>query len=119
MKITCHVRRMKMHLVLLLAAAIGWAGNIGLLEAEPTDQAGGILFRESFDDARLLDRGWYDGQTFAITPEGAFAGKGCIAYRWKRGMPHLLDRPPVAVGIAATAQAPAKASTLLRGRKAA
>jgi hypothetical protein len=41
------------------------------------------LFREGFDDARLLERGWYDGRTFAISAAEPFAGNGCIEYRWK------------------------------------
>lgn len=42
-----------------------------------------ILFSESFDDADLLKRGWYDGSTFKIVSEVAFAGSGCVEYRWK------------------------------------
>src|SRR5690606_25928348 len=42
-----------------------------------------LLFSESFDDAELLKRGWYDGSTFKIDSEAAFAGKGCIEYSWK------------------------------------
>ena len=53
--------------------------------ARSIDEAEGVLFRESFDDARLPERGWYDGQTFAISREGARAGTGCIAYPWKPG----------------------------------
>jgi predicted amidohydrolase len=49
------------------------------------DQQQGVLFRESFNDDLLLDRGWYDGRTFTISREGACAGSGCIAYHWKPG----------------------------------
>jgi hypothetical protein len=42
-----------------------------------------VLFSESFDDADLLKRDWYDGSSFKIESEGAFAGKGCIEYSWK------------------------------------
>lgn len=42
-----------------------------------------ILFSESFDDADLLKRHWYDGSIFRIVSDGAYAGKGCIEYRWK------------------------------------
>lgn len=45
--------------------------------AEPN----GILFRESFDDARLDSRGWYDGSKARIVGDAA-AGKGCIEYEW-------------------------------------
>ncbi len=44
-----------------------------------------MLFRETFDDDRLPERGWYDGRTFAISREGTRAGDGCIAYHWKPG----------------------------------
>jgi len=49
-------------------------------------RAGGeerVLFRESFDDDRLLERGWYDGRTFKISGQGTYAGSGCIEYHWK------------------------------------
>jgi hypothetical protein len=53
----------------------------GAIAEEPKPSA--ILFSESFDDADLLKRNWYDGSRFKIVSEGAFAGKGCIEYRWK------------------------------------
>jgi hypothetical protein len=40
-----------------------------------------ILFSESFDDANLLKRDWYDCDKFRITAD-AKAGKGCIEYEW-------------------------------------
>ena len=40
------------------------------LPAESTTKATGVLFAEAFDDARLTERGWYDGRTFAISREG-------------------------------------------------
>lgn len=45
----------------------------------------GLLFQESFDDADLPARGWYDGTRFAISQENPRAGKGCIEYRWNDG----------------------------------
>jgi predicted GH43/DUF377 family glycosyl hydrolase len=45
----------------------------------------GLLFRESFDDADLPARGWYDGTKFTISKENPRAGKGCIEYRWNEG----------------------------------
>lgn len=42
-----------------------------------------ILFSESFDDADLLNRGWYDGAKFRIVSDVAYAGRGCIEYGWK------------------------------------
>lgn len=44
-----------------------------------------VLFSESFDDPRLLERGWYDGNKFTISDVQPFAGKGCIEYTWKTG----------------------------------
>ena len=40
-----------------------------------------VFFSESFEDARLAERGWYDGSRFRIAG-GARAGKGCIEYEW-------------------------------------
>jgi len=59
--------------------------NLAAVAAQPMDKAAGSLFREGFDDARLLERGWYDGQRFTISGADAFAGGGCIAYHWKAG----------------------------------
>lgn len=49
---------------------------------ERTGAAKGLLFRESFEDAELLKRGWYDGNQFAISSAKPYAGDGCIEYRW-------------------------------------
>ncbi|MBI3857379.1 MAG: hypothetical protein HY293_16955 [Planctomycetes bacterium] len=50
-------------------------------------QAGdGALFSESFEDDKLQERGWYDGNNkFRIASEGANSGKGCIEYHWPAG----------------------------------
>jgi hypothetical protein len=40
-----------------------------------------IQFSESFEDADLAGRGWYDGARFRIAGDAA-AGKGCIEYEW-------------------------------------
>jgi len=46
----------------------------------------GILFNEGFDDAKLLSRGWYDGDKFKISAKDAYVGEGCIEFHWmKRG----------------------------------
>ena len=45
------------------------------------DDPDGVLFRESFDDAKLDSRGWYDGDKIRIVGNAA-AGKGCIEYEW-------------------------------------
>jgi hypothetical protein len=44
-----------------------------------------VLFEEGFEDARLVERGWYDGDRFRIADTGAFAGKGSIEYHWPDG----------------------------------
>ena len=49
------------------------------------DRPPGVLFAESFEDAKLLERGWYDGAKFAITPMKPFAGQGSIEYAWTAG----------------------------------
>ncbi len=49
------------------------------------DKPAAVLFSESFDDPRLLDRGWYDGTKFSISETQPFAGKGSIEYTWKTG----------------------------------
>lgn len=47
--------------------------------AQNTDN--GLLFSESFEDADLPKRGWYDSSTFRIAGDAA-VGKGCIEYEW-------------------------------------
>jgi hypothetical protein len=59
------------------AAFVGAAVAVGA----PAD----VLFGESFDDARLLDRKWYDGDAFSISEEKPWAGKACIEFAWKDG----------------------------------
>jgi hypothetical protein len=63
-----------------------------LLPAQPSAAAVGpaerppaVLFSESFDDPRLLQRGWYDGDRFTISDKQPYAGAGCIEYGWKAG----------------------------------
>lgn len=60
-----------------------WCLPMYLSAAEPTVHAPVVLFHETFDDAQLLTRGWYDGTTFRISPAHAYAGEGCIEYAWK------------------------------------
>ncbi|HUQ71722.1 MAG TPA: hypothetical protein VM165_19490, partial [Planctomycetaceae bacterium] len=47
------------------------------------DRPSSVLFTESFDDAKLLERGWYDGTKFAIDTTKPFVGTGCIEYAWQ------------------------------------
>jgi hypothetical protein len=44
-----------------------------------------VLFSESFDNPRLLQRDWYDGNKFTISDAQPHAGEGCIEYGWKVG----------------------------------
>jgi hypothetical protein len=50
--------------------------------AEEKDHPAGLLFRESFDDSRLLKRKWYDGEKFAIDKKDARTGLGCLDFHW-------------------------------------
>lgn len=43
-----------------------------------------VYFKESFEDAQLHSRGWYDGNQFRIS-ENALKGKGCVEYEWNKG----------------------------------
>ena len=64
--------------VSLAVVASGWAAEVNrLAEAKSPD----VLFSESFEDADLAKRNWYDGTTFRIVGD-AKAGKGCIEYEW-------------------------------------
>lgn len=58
------------------------AGSSNLI-ADPPARTITPLFSESFDDPRLLQRKWYDGDKFAISGTQPFSGKGCIEYAWK------------------------------------
>ena len=59
--------------VLLLLLILGFENQLDKPEI--------ILFEETFDDAELERRGWYDGTACRIT-EQAVRGKGCIEYEW-------------------------------------
>ncbi len=56
----------------LVIAACAFAG--------PAVRAG-VLFSESFDDADITKRNWYDGTEFRIVGD-PWAGQGCIEYEW-------------------------------------
>jgi len=53
-----------------------------------------VRFAESFEDANLARRGWYDGSRFRITGN-AVAGKGCIEYEWTDGEAKVQGSTPV------------------------
>lgn len=44
-----------------------------------------VLFSESFEDSRLLQRGWYDGNKFTISNAQPYSGNGCLEYSWRAG----------------------------------
>jgi hypothetical protein len=50
--------------------------------AEESNKPAGLLFRESFDDSRLLKREWYDGEKFDIDTKNAQAGKGSLVFHF-------------------------------------
>ena len=54
----------------------------------------GDLFSESFEDAYLAKRGWYDGSQFRIVG-GAQAGQGCIEHEWTDGKSEVQDSSAV------------------------
>lgn len=64
------------------------AGGIG-------DWSAGVLFKESFDDPSLLQRGWYDGTKFGITDNQPFAGKGYIEFHWNSGTTSPANSSPM------------------------
>jgi hypothetical protein len=58
--------------------------TVPFLDDKPAQDRPALFFSESFDDDRLLDRGWYDGTKFKITDQRTHAGPGCIEYHWKQ-----------------------------------
>lgn len=69
--------RMGLRMIGVVLAGCVWASA-----SEPNVSDPSVLFREGFDDDRLLQRGWYDDQRFKISAE-AYAGSGGIEYHWK------------------------------------
>lgn len=68
----------------LTAALLGLASLTSpvVRAAETPRPAPGVFFTENFEDARLLQRGWYDGDQFTIATKEAHTGAGCIEFRW-------------------------------------
>ena len=90
---------MRIAVLVMLASGLLIVGLLVLRVEAAEDQVPGLFFSESFDDANLLDRGWYDGSKFLIKGE-AYAGNGCIEYHWKQkgagqvassGLRHLIE----------------------------
>jgi hypothetical protein len=66
--------------VLLPCIVIGLtAGLPNSMASEP--ESGRLFFSESFENADLAKRNWYDGTQFRIAG-AALAGSGCIEYEW-------------------------------------
>lgn len=61
----------------------GWWTEKHLSAVEPADKTPALLFHESFDDSQLLKRDWYDGDRFSVSKTHAYAGDGCIDYKWQ------------------------------------
>jgi hypothetical protein len=59
------------------------SGQPAATAAAPSADPPGVLFSESFEDTRLLQRGWYDGSSFKISRTQPYAGRGSIEYGWK------------------------------------
>jgi hypothetical protein len=74
------VRPTKAASLLAACAAACWIASAP--GASP--KVNGVLFTEGFEDPRLTERGWYDGDRFKIAG-GAQVGKGCIEYHWPAG----------------------------------
>ena len=71
---------MKQRAVAILYAGIAICVVLGNTIAGES-KSGSTLFRESFDDAKLKNRKWYDMTRIRIVGD-AVAGKGCIEYDW-------------------------------------
>lgn len=68
---------------------------LGLVEAGGAPATpSGLYFAESFEDANLAKRGWYDGSAFALSDTEAAAGRRSIRFHFPKGM--LI--PPAARG---------------------
>ena len=59
---------------------------LGLLLAEPIEPTRpGVLFSESFEDGKLKERGWYDGDDRFALGDDAAAGRHSIRYHFPKG----------------------------------
>ena len=73
------------HLLTVLLLISGAAPAAFSQENNKEGATNGALFSESFENPRLLERGWYDGSKAAISSTQPFAGQGCIEFTWKTG----------------------------------
>src|SRR5262245_54596849 len=69
-----------------VALCCAWPWSRGATAGEPVKGSpSSPLFSESFENSRLLERGWYDGSRFTISNTRAFAGEGSLEYAWRTG----------------------------------
>src|SRR2546423_273492 len=68
-----------MRITKTLVFGIGLAIGASAFEGGVTQAS--VLFSESFDNADLTGRNWYDGTQFRIVGD-SWAGPGCIEYEW-------------------------------------
>lgn len=80
--------------LLIVAGSVSLAANTLARAAEPEAKPENILFSESFEDANLGKRGWYDGTKFRIVGDAA-AGQGCIEYEWTDSQSSVKGSSPV------------------------
>ena len=74
--------------------AISWAVCLAIAaEPDAADKPAGLLFAESFNDAKLGDREWYDFGAVRIAGN-ASAGKGCLEYEWVQGKDNVQGSSP-------------------------
>jgi hypothetical protein len=78
----------------ILAGCISLVAVASAEAAEPQAKSENILFSESFEDAGLATRNWYDGTKFRIAGD-AVAGNGCIEYEWTDSQSGVKGSSPV------------------------
>ena len=74
-------RRFAMKIQAVAGLWLAFAASVWAAEPNAEAKKYGILFNESFEDADLAGRGWYDGTSFRVVGDAA-AGKGCVEYEW-------------------------------------
>lgn len=68
---------------LIATAPIAFATACANDDPAPAAEERTTRFEEEFDDARLLEREWYDGERFTISTDRPHSGKGCLEFAWK------------------------------------
>lgn len=66
-----------------LAALLTLYCELAIAQQNSSHPKSSSIFSEDFDDTKLLDRGWYDGQKFQVDATEAKSGLGAIRYHWK------------------------------------